>query len=42
VDVDRHPEFGAGALGESEVVEVRVREHDRLDVGRGSTELGQG
>jgi hypothetical protein len=32
VHVDRHAELPAGALGEADVVEVRVREDDGLDV----------
>lgn len=29
---DRHTEFGTGALGEAEMIEVGVGEHYRLDV----------
>src|SRR3978361_1441409 len=42
VHVDRHAELASRALREPDVVEVRVREDDRLDLVRAAPELPQG
>jgi hypothetical protein len=42
VHVDGHVELAAGALGEADVVEVSMGEHDRGDVARAPAEGAQG
>jgi hypothetical protein len=41
VHVDRHAELAAGALGEADVVEMGMGQHERGDVGHAAAEDSQ-